>query len=480
MQYRLLRNNKESGPYTTNQLLDLGLKPYDLLWADGKSASWQYASEIPELKAIAPVVEEQPYDRFFKKKEQKVSVVNTQKSKPRFRISAGKIVMVEEAVRPVETIFKEERLKSVASTQQAIASEPTPAAKPGWQEMYSEWKQPEEKVEEPVVITQKKTQSLDELKKQYEEKVLGKAEEKNESSSATRKQNIMAAVAILVLALGSFAGYKLKQNSEKPAVVEQAKPAVERAEVVGDGTIAGEEKPADNNAVNTAAKSNASQTAVTSPENAKEIKTPPQKAADANNAKQNVVLSAASKETAAQKIKPTVKDNVTVAKPALKSKENQPLATAKKTTPEIDKSKKTEPAKSTNATNNSTVKNTSPITDNVTLPAPKPVIKPSARKKISDYIAVRKTVASGSPTSVQNMHLSVENTSDFPIDLAVIDIQYFDQHGKYQKGETMYVKNINSGGDVDVRVPDSRNSKSITYKVSLVSAEQKTLYLVGD
>ena len=65
--YRLLRSNKESGPYTLSDLVTLGLKPYDLVWVDGRSAAWRYPSEVDELKEYAPVVEEQPYDRFFKK-----------------------------------------------------------------------------------------------------------------------------------------------------------------------------------------------------------------------------------------------------------------------------------------------------------------------------------------------------------------------------------------------------------------------------
>src|SRR5262245_21577386 len=65
--YRLLRSNKESGPYSVNDLVTIGLKPYDLIWVDGRSAAWRYPSEVPELKDFASVVEEQPYDRFYKK-----------------------------------------------------------------------------------------------------------------------------------------------------------------------------------------------------------------------------------------------------------------------------------------------------------------------------------------------------------------------------------------------------------------------------
>jgi hypothetical protein len=67
--YLLLRDNKQKGPYSTADLISLGLKPYDLVWIEGKSAAWRYPSEIEELKPYAPMVEEQPYDRFFKKKD---------------------------------------------------------------------------------------------------------------------------------------------------------------------------------------------------------------------------------------------------------------------------------------------------------------------------------------------------------------------------------------------------------------------------
>lgn len=66
-QYLLLRDNKQSGPYTVEELVAKGLKPYDLVWLEGKSAAWRYPSEMEDLLPYAPAVEEQPYDRFYKK-----------------------------------------------------------------------------------------------------------------------------------------------------------------------------------------------------------------------------------------------------------------------------------------------------------------------------------------------------------------------------------------------------------------------------
>ena len=49
------------------ELKTKGLKAYDLVWVEGRSAAWRYPCEIEELSAFAPAVEEQPFDRFFKK-----------------------------------------------------------------------------------------------------------------------------------------------------------------------------------------------------------------------------------------------------------------------------------------------------------------------------------------------------------------------------------------------------------------------------
>ncbi|MGZ3854421.1 MAG: hypothetical protein ACXVBX_16625, partial [Flavisolibacter sp.] len=52
--YLLLRNNKQTGPYSLEELLQLNLKPFDLVWVDGRSAAWQYPFEIPSLKPYVP------------------------------------------------------------------------------------------------------------------------------------------------------------------------------------------------------------------------------------------------------------------------------------------------------------------------------------------------------------------------------------------------------------------------------------------
>src|SRR5215218_9954454 len=59
--YSLLRSNKQSGPYTLEELLALQLKPHDLIRVEGKSGGWSYPTEIDTLKmyisAPAKVIE---------------------------------------------------------------------------------------------------------------------------------------------------------------------------------------------------------------------------------------------------------------------------------------------------------------------------------------------------------------------------------------------------------------------------------------
>lgn len=48
--YLLLRNNRETGPYSLEQLLTAGLQPLDLVWVEGESTSWSHPHEMDGLR----------------------------------------------------------------------------------------------------------------------------------------------------------------------------------------------------------------------------------------------------------------------------------------------------------------------------------------------------------------------------------------------------------------------------------------------
>ncbi len=49
--YLLLRNNKETGPYTLTELVQQTLQPSDLVWIEGESISWSHPSTIEQIQA---------------------------------------------------------------------------------------------------------------------------------------------------------------------------------------------------------------------------------------------------------------------------------------------------------------------------------------------------------------------------------------------------------------------------------------------
>ena len=52
--YLLLRNNKQTGPWSLDEIISKDLKSFDLIWVEGRSAGWRYPSEIDSLKPYLP------------------------------------------------------------------------------------------------------------------------------------------------------------------------------------------------------------------------------------------------------------------------------------------------------------------------------------------------------------------------------------------------------------------------------------------
>jgi hypothetical protein len=58
--YVLLRQDKQTGPYSLAELIQFDLKPYDLIWIEGRSAGWYYPQEIAALHPYLPFLPQKP------------------------------------------------------------------------------------------------------------------------------------------------------------------------------------------------------------------------------------------------------------------------------------------------------------------------------------------------------------------------------------------------------------------------------------
>lgn len=57
--YLLLRNNKQTGPYSVEEIVQMNLKPTDLIWVEGRSAGWRNPIEIDTLKSYVSDLSQQ-------------------------------------------------------------------------------------------------------------------------------------------------------------------------------------------------------------------------------------------------------------------------------------------------------------------------------------------------------------------------------------------------------------------------------------
>ncbi len=112
--YLLLRNNKQTGPYTLEEIKSMSLKSYDLVWIEGKSAAWRYPGEITEFSSFAPVVPEQPYDRFFKK-------AGTETAKKESHVNSTRIILPNQESVYINLPASEKRLSGIGSAPQRRA-----------------------------------------------------------------------------------------------------------------------------------------------------------------------------------------------------------------------------------------------------------------------------------------------------------------------------------------------------------------------
>lgn len=197
--YLLLRDNKESGPYSLDELLKLGLKAYDLVWIQNKSAAWRYPSEVEELKTFAPAIEEQPFDRFFKKNfEEKTNTVQEEK---------------HEVASSAKTVFVKTPSPKIELPKTEIIVPPLP------EKTYQRVKTITV-TESPVNAETKFAQPLEEIKEMYVKSL------QERKSKAARKSQVIktikrTSVFLYVLALGVLIGLTLYPKVFKKNIAQQ-------------------------------------------------------------------------------------------------------------------------------------------------------------------------------------------------------------------------------------------------------------------
>lgn len=517
--YRLLRNNKESGPYSLNDLVVLGLKPYDLVWVDGRSAAWRYPSEITELKEYAPAIEEQPYDRFFKKPsddnpikepvpsfqsdnsyQQRTIPENSAKEEPVKKVFEQPIEEPKEIREPISETPKpsyssaEPKKKVFVSMPETNAFEPyrdpyKPAYNEGQYEQYlpKSQSQPEqkpqtqkplpaeEKYHSPINIREsdesrletKYTQSLDDIKEMYIN-TLVQRKTKNKRKEILKRYIKPTLVPLLLVVFGVAIGYFINNRkttlqasqSISKVVPQQAIPETKKEETPTDENLQSEK----NNTLPSEQQNQVTPTEKTESkrslnEQDQTLIQPKQQSKNVETLPKAVINNKKQKETQTETFTPN-DGSVLIPK---KSVEVDPNTGERKKVVRDSNDEAT--TKETNSKSNqeySTKENSS-----------EPTFLENDHKDLRDLVSVKSnTYVRGAFGGIRGLELTVFNTSDFLLDEVSVEVQIMKPSEQPLRTDIITFKNIGANRSVTVKVPDSQRGIRVDYRITNIESRQ--------
>ena len=460
--YLLLRNNRESGPYSLDGLIELGLKPYDLIWVQGKSAAWRYSSEVEELKPIAPAVEEQPFDRFFKKTEEKKEPIAT-----RLPVEAKEPqkVVVEESQKPEIAVIKPEYEKYIPkkSVYVTMPGQKNTAAKESIKETVpvKETLPVKETIaaaipaqptitisENPVASQIKYSQPLDEIKEMYVKTL------QNRKQKIARKsfwiQNLRKTAALLSLvAVGLIAGFVIKSNGGKQKeIVQQQNLSLPQT--------------AKSEPVTAVPEVNKTDTVIAATEDVQTLRQPTGGFVNKNPALQdNTGESGQLTDKPVDKSKNEKKETVTI------PRDNTPVNSFPAEGVEIDQATGERSRKVRNSTNEPNNNNSGAVME-----------KNSERKSfLSDRIARLVSVKSNEYKRVafggiRDLQLTVTNDSKYVLDNVTVELQYIKPNELPLKTENIQFTSVGPNATSTIRVPDTNRGIKVFFRIVNVKSRQ--------
>lgn len=462
--YLLLRDNKETGPFSLEDLLKMGLKAYDLVWISGKSAAWRYPSEIDELKPYAPEVEEQPFDRFFKKPDTAQQTAPVPSPAPQAEIPAAhqayapKVAVAEQQKYVAKksvfvTLPNQLAEKKTAATPKPVpVPKPTPAPIPDYTAT---------DLNETITITEnpvakiKYSQPLDEIKEMYV-KTLRERKERIARKSFLKVNLKRAAVVGGLIGIGVLVGFILQSKPAADGSLAQ-KPSASTASAV----LAEQAPPA---GLEPATDSVSDQSATVTPESPHQPKQEPVRqpltsspAPAMNNddlAAEKEVIVPSSKAKAVMP-PPQLKEEPVIAQQDYIAADKDPVSGERTRAMRSSEQKENPERKTVSVTPDRS------SSSERTLPGWGSQVTVSS----NDY----KRVALG---GIRNLELTVTNRSKYNLDQVTVEVQYIKPNEQPVKTEMVQFKSISANESETVRVPDTNRGVRVEFKIVRIGSRQ--------
>jgi len=459
--YLLLRDNKQTGPYSKEEIIEKGFKPYDLIWVEGKSAGWRYPGELPEFTAYAPMVEEQPFDRFFKKPSATTSssynsTFNNAVSTPPATITEKKIAepvaeikVAEIVAEPVAEIIKEQEpakiipiqprkifvtlpgstVIPVATKPQAVSSRPIKEEEAKYMPVAVSDKpaQTEREIHQQPVIPaataspsytsfQQTPQFIQDRIQTQEEKLYIK------QGKTTPRSYFMGAVAASLLLGGIVIGLLISNNNQSTELqqvgnrfnqLQQEKEAKKQEQSLPPSQLTNQEEAP-------------TQPEQMVPETKEEVKS--------DNENTSIAKTAVNKE-------PRVEDKSPVSKHVSSNEKSSEAilvdADTEKSTPAVRKD---------------------PAAD-------------ATRQNIYQLVSVEGSpYKTGVLGGISNLQLTISNNSLYPIDQVEVLVNYMNIEKKIVKKETVIINDVAAGEQKTMTVPKSKRGVSVSYSITKINS----------
>ncbi|MDQ3843960.1 MAG: DUF4339 domain-containing protein [Bacteroidota bacterium] len=450
--YLLLRNNKQSGPYTLEELVQQGLNFLDLIWVEGKSTGWMYPVEIEELKPYLSDADQKAGTTATTQFTNESSFSPAPSNKSTLKNETGKKIFVslpnqinyqptsrEEPINNFETERKNDENRGDSFTSQ-FAEQPVKNSETHY------------------------TRTLNDMEEEYTAWVYN---QKTKKRSDISKQKIgLAAVIATILILGYFTAKPLffgnkisKKVTSNPAIQETSEPETESS--VNIQKVANPKE----------------ETAFIA------IKSKPNTTTCVKEKKQTTVQQKQESVTTSVPEAETDDPKEVITQPSdepgsgtEEKREAQPKQKKKTLGQKIDDffgklSKKEEPAEEEmpkTAPDPKTGERKSRHRGDDQSPA-------SETTNISDFIDITSNEPSGNwMMGIQGLKLTLTNRSNERIETASVEVRYYDEKNNFLEKKMVQFNNVSPKKSQTIAAPDHRLADHVDYRLVSVHSNKET------
>lgn len=466
--YLLLRSNKKTGPYSLEEIVQLNLKPFDLVWVEGRSAAWQYPFEVPALKPYVPETPQAtPFQPIATEVLEKPVTSAPNPIHPKTQIPKKVFVSVPKSYQPI----KEQ--PPLQKTEEVIKEIPfhTPPA-------YTQQKPVEEEAPKTNY-----SRSLNEVEEEYTGWMY---KQKTKKKSSVNPKDAVFAVLILAIVAGGFyvmsepsvtnavmpANDLAKQNS-KPDVISNTSNQVSNETPQEDIPQQNQSAPPlEEHQKNT----NINDPVIVSKKEQRPVSVP------ANVPTSHEKTNPVSKQDDTRKEETAVVNK----QPEVVQQPKEESKGSKKKLGEVIKGIFTRKEKKEEPKNNDVVLEDPKPADNrqaqrrseseIKMEEPKESPNNSSNETntaaLADQIDLTSNAGDNWMLGVKNLKITLRNRSNVTLQTASVQVNYYDENNRLLEKKLVYFSNVVPKGKATVAAPDNKFADRVDYKLVTVSAKE--------